>query len=49
MTQLTTNKDVVGSFTTTIEKYEKKNLTDLLEGSSKWLVFIKCCIKNIFI
>jgi recombination protein RecT len=27
-------KDVVGSFTTTIEKYEKKNLTELLEGSS---------------
>lgn len=26
--------DVVGSFTTTIEKYEKKNLTELLEGSS---------------
>ena len=34
MTQLTTNKDVVGSFTTTIEKYEKKNLAELLEGSS---------------
>jgi len=31
---LTTNKDIVGSFTTTIEKYEKKNLTELLEGSS---------------
>lgn len=31
---LTTNKDVVGSFTTTIEKYEKKNLAELLEGSS---------------
>jgi recombination protein RecT len=28
------SKDVVGSFTTTIEKYEKKNLTELLEGSS---------------
>ena len=28
------SKDVVSSFTTTIEKYEKKNLTDLLEGSS---------------
>ena len=28
------NKDVVGSFTTTIEKYEKKNLAELLEGSS---------------
>ena len=34
MTQLTTNKDVVGSFTSTIEKYEKKNLAELLEGSS---------------
>ena len=35
MTQLlATNKDVVGSFTTTIEKYEKKNLAELLEGSS---------------
>jgi recombination protein RecT len=34
MTQLTTNKDVVGSFTTTIEKYEKKNIAELLEGSS---------------
>jgi recombination protein RecT len=34
MTQLTTNKDVVGSFTNTIEKYEKKNLAELLEGSS---------------
>jgi recombination protein RecT len=34
MTQLTTNKDVVGSFTTTIEKHEKKNLAELLEGSS---------------
>lgn len=34
MTQLTTNKDIVGSFTTTIEKYEKKNLAELLEGSS---------------
>jgi recombination protein RecT len=34
MSQLTTNKDVVGSFTTTIEKYEKKNLAELLEGSS---------------
>jgi recombination protein RecT len=31
---LTTNKDVVGSFTSTIEKYEKKNLAELLEGSS---------------
>jgi recombination protein RecT len=31
---LATNKDVVGSFTATIEKYEKKNLTELLEGSS---------------
>jgi recombination protein RecT len=28
------SKDVVGSFTTTIEKYEKKNLAELLEGSS---------------
>ena len=28
------SKDVVGSFTATIEKYEKKNLTELLEGSS---------------
>lgn len=28
------SKDIVGSFTTTIEKYEKKNLTELLEGSS---------------
>lgn len=28
------SKDVVGLFTTTIEKYEKKNLTELLEGSS---------------
>ena len=28
------NKDVVDSFTTTIEKYEKKNLAELLEGSS---------------
>jgi len=35
MTQLlATNKDVVTSFTTTIEKYEKKNLAELLEGSS---------------
>jgi recombination protein RecT len=34
MTQLTTNKDVVVSFTATIEKYEKKNLAELLEGSS---------------
>lgn len=33
MTQ-STNKDVIISFTSTIEKYEKKNLTDLLEGSS---------------
>ena len=30
----TISKDVVGSFTTTIEKYEKKNLAELLEGSS---------------
>ena len=28
------SKDIVSSFTTTIEKYEKKNLTELLEGSS---------------
>jgi len=28
------SKDVVGSFTATIEKYEKKNLAELLEGSS---------------
>jgi recombination protein RecT len=28
------SKDVVGLFTATIEKYEKKNLTELLEGSS---------------
>ena len=28
------SKDVVVSFTATIEKYEKKNLTELLEGSS---------------
>jgi recombination protein RecT len=31
---VTTSKDLIGNFTTTIEKYEKKNLTELLEGSS---------------
>jgi recombination protein RecT len=31
---LTTNKDVIGNFTTTIERYEQKNLGELLEGSN---------------
>ncbi|MEI7510501.1 MAG: recombinase RecT [Flavobacterium sp.] len=31
---LATNKDVIGNFTTTIEKYEQKNLLELLEGSN---------------